>query len=102
MSRINNLVLPTISVRLVGNGNSSPRAFLFTQKGLAATNGSARMQIHTAVVCKVVFIIIAVYFAVKGTRFNDYPARLAGITLYGGEKVVKGVKKLPSNGRVYN
>ena len=51
---------------------------------------------------RVVFIIITVCSAVKGTRFNNYPACLAGITLYGGEKVVKGVKKLPRNRRVHN
>ena len=100
--RVDSLVLLTISVRLAGNGNSSPRAFLFMRRGLAATSGSARMQIHAAVACEVVFIIIAVCSAVRGTRFNDCPARLAGMTLYGGEKVVKGVKKLPSNRRVHS
>ena len=60
------------------------------------------MRINTAIICKVIFIIITVCPAVKSTYFNNGLTRLTGITLYGGEKIIKGIKKLPSNRRVYN
>ena len=59
------------------------------------------MRIDAAIIYKVVFIIITVYPAVKSTCFNNGPAYLTGMTLYGGEKIVKGIKKLPSNRRVH-
>ena len=60
------------------------------------------IRIDTAIIYKVVFIIITIYPAVKSTCFNNGPARLTGIILYGGEKIIKSIKKLPSNRRVHD
>ena len=101
MSKVNSLIFPTISVRLLSSGNSSLRVSLFTRRGFTATCRPYFMRIDAAIICKVVFIIITVCPAVRSTCFDDGLARLTGMTLYGGEKIVKGVKKLPSNRRVH-
>ena len=101
MSRVNSLIFLTISVRFLSSGNSSPRVSLFTRRGLTATCRPHFMRIDAAIICKVVFIIIAICPAVRSTCFDDGLARLTGMTLYGGEKIVKGVKKLLSNMRVH-
>ena len=60
------------------------------------------IYINTAITYKVVFIIITIYLAIKSMYFNNGLARLTGITLYGGKKIVEGIKKLPSNRRVHS
>ena len=51
------------------------------------------MSVDATVACEVVSIVITVGPTVTSARSNDGPALLAGMALYGGEKVVKGVEK---------
>ena len=67
----------------------------------ATTRGSISASKGSTVAYKVVFIIIAVSPAVRSTCFDDGPARLAGMVLDGGKKVVKRVEKLPNDRRVH-
>ena len=58
------------------------------------------MRVNASVASKTVPILLTVCLAVGGTLFNNGPALLAGVDLYGGEEVVKGVEiGGPSEGR---
>ena len=97
MSKVNSFIFLMISVKFPSSGNFFLRVSLFTRRGFMATCKPYFMCIDVAIICKVIFIIITVCPAVKSTCFNNGLARLTGIILYGGEKIVKGIKKLPSN-----
>ena len=50
------------------------------------------MRVNASVASKVVSILLTVCHAVGGMLFNNGPALLAGMDLYGGEEGVKGVE----------
>ena len=102
MSGVNSLIFLMISVKFLSSGNSFLRVSLFTRRGLTATCKPYFMRIDVTIIYKVVFIIITICPAVKSMCFDNGLARLTGIILYGGEKIVKGIKKLPNNRRVYS
>ena len=92
MGRVDGLGHPAIFIALPCDGDSLPRASLFTRRGLTATSACTLMLFDAAVASEVISVISAVSPTTIGTRFDDGPAFFAGMALYGGEKVVKSIK----------
>ena len=101
ISKVNSFIFLTIFIKLLNSGNSFPRVFFFTRKGFTAIYRPYFIRINTAIIYKVIFIIITIYPVVKSMYFNNGLTRLTGITLYGDEKIINGIKKLLNNRRVY-